>query len=143
MDLHSTENQHLALPEGRTTGQLVQDVLRDVQGIFRSEVKLAKMEAKEEATKAFRGIALLAGGALIGLLAMGFFLWALIYLLTTWLSPAASTLIVALMLGITAGLLVAAGRKQMEKVHAVPEKTAESVKENVEWLKQQNKYSTR
>jgi hypothetical protein len=51
----------------------------------------------------------------------------------------AAALCVALLAGIGAAVMFSSGRKALKEVNAKPEKTIESVKENVAWLKDQTK----
>ncbi|HET8548466.1 MAG TPA: phage holin family protein [Bryobacteraceae bacterium] len=123
----------------RSTGDVLKDIIGNMQDIIRSEVRLARVEMKEETGKMFRAAAVLAAGAVLALYGLLFILLALVYTLTTSLSPAASALIVGVALAIVAGILVSAGRARLRKVSPKPEKTIDTVKENIEWLKGQTK----
>lgn len=131
-------------PDTRSSAEIVQDVVQEVQEIFRSEVHLAKVEITQEAKKAARGAAVLFGGTILGLFALGLLLWAAVYALSLVLPLWAAALIVGVAVGIAAGIMIAAGRTRMKQVHPKPETTIRTVKENVEWLKNQTlKHQTR
>jgi len=122
----------------RSFSTVLQDVVRNLQEIVRAEVRLAKIELREEAVKAKSGGILVAAGAIGGLYAMLFLLFAVFYALT-WVMPDwASALTVAAPLAIAAGVLINAGMTHLKKMHP-PNKTIESLKENVEWAKQPTK----
>jgi apolipoprotein N-acyltransferase len=94
---------------------------------------------KEETGKMARAGAMLGAGAVLGLYALFFLFLGLVYVLTTFLSPAASALIVGVTLALVAGILVSVGRGRLRNATPKPEKTIETVKENIEWLKGQTK----
>ena len=113
--------------------KLLEDAFANVQDIIRSEVRLAKAEAKEEAVKAGRAAALLGGGIALALFALGFLLWSAVYGL--WLAWPAwlAALAIGVFLAIVAGAAIVAGRARMRRVHVPPPRTVESVKETLEW----------
>jgi Putative Actinobacterial Holin-X, holin superfamily III len=121
--------------DNRSSGEIVQDLVQNVQEILRSEVRLAKAEITLEAKKAARGAAISAGGAILAIFALGLLLWTGVYALALALPMWAAALIVGVLVGITAGAMLAVGRARMKQVHPKPETTIRSVKENVQWLK--------
>src|SRR5690348_3033798 len=120
-----------------TFTQLFQDAFSSIREIIRSEVRLAKTETKEEMSEAGRAGAILGGGIVLTLYALGFALLAgvtaLSLLVATWLA----FLIVAVVVGIAAAVLIASGRRKLQHVDLKPQKTITSVKENLQWAKQQ------
>ena len=121
--------------DNRSSAEVVQDLVQNVQEILRSEVRLAKAEITQEAKKAARSVAISAGGAILAIFALGLLLWAAVYALSLALPLWAAALIMAVLVGIVAGIMLAAGRARMKQVHPKPETTIRSVKENVQWLK--------
>jgi|SRR5579884_700066 len=123
----------------RTMAELVRDVIGDVQSIMRSEVLLARIETKEEVGKAAAASKLLVIAGVVGLFAAAFALvtvfQALCLVLPAWLSA----LIICVVLGIIAGGMASAGIAQWKRFHPVPPKTAETVKENVQWARNQTR----
>jgi hypothetical protein len=105
--------------------------------MMRSEVRLAKVEIREEASKSARAGAMLAAGGVIGIMAAGFVLVCVAQLLDLVMPDWAAALLVGLALGITAAVLVTKGRENLRM--PVPDKTIENVKENVEWMKNQTR----
>ena len=47
-----------------------------------------------------------------------------------------AALIIGILLALVAGVAYFAGRRRLEDVDVVPQETAETLKENVEWAKQ-------
>jgi uncharacterized membrane protein len=125
--------------DNRSSGEIIQDLLENVQEILRSEVRLAKAEITQEAKKAARSVAISAGGAILAIFALGLVLWAAVYALSLVLPMWAAALIIGVLVGIIAGAMIAAGRTRMKQVNPKPETTIRSVKENVEWVKNQTR----
>jgi len=121
----------------RPMAEVFRDIIGNVQEMVRSEVRLAKVEIRDETTKTVRAGALLAAGAILAMVA-GIFLLVCVAQLLDLVMPAwAATLVVALALGIPAAILISKGRDRLRV--PMPEKTMENVKENVEWMKNQTK----
>ncbi|MCU1237163.1 MAG: hypothetical protein JWP63_5130 [Candidatus Solibacter sp.] len=128
------------MPMGeRSFSELLQDIVRNIQEILRSEIRLAKTEIGQELVKTKSAGALLGGGAVAGLFATFFALLALVYGLTRVMPDWAAALVVAVVMGVAAAIALTAGKKQLKQVHATPDKTLHSIKENVEWVQQQTK----
>jgi uncharacterized membrane protein YqjE len=123
----------------RPFSDIVSDIVAHSQEIVRSEVRLAKAEIKQEASKAARASTMLVAGALLGVIALGFFLWTAVYALALVMPFWAAALIVALVLAIVAGALASMGWAKIRQVNPQPEKAKQEVKEDVQWLKQQTK----
>jgi protein-S-isoprenylcysteine O-methyltransferase Ste14 len=115
---------------------LVKGVLHDVRQLIRDEVALARVELREQASRA--KLAASALGAAAAALALGavFLLVAVaagIADLLDW--PIwAGFLIVALLLSVAGFVMLSMGRSKLRTVHAVPEQTVETLKENSEWI---------
>lgn len=121
----------------RPMAEVFRDIIGNVQEMVRSEVRLARVEIKDEASKTARAGAMLAAGAVLAMIAGVFLLVCLAQLLDLIMPDWAAALIVALALGIPAAILISKGR---DRLHVpMPEKTIENVKENVEWMKNQTK----
>ena len=123
----------------RSIGSLVNDIVGNVQEIIRSEVRLAKAEVTEELTKASRAVIWLVAGAVIAVMALGFLLLTVVYVLAHFFQPWVAALIVALGSGAIGGALAALGASQMKRVSLTPPRTITSVQENLQWAKAQAK----
>lgn len=123
----------------RSFSELLQAILRNVQEIMRSEVCLVKAEFREEAAKAKTSIALLGFGALAAMLAVVFLLLTIVFALGLVMPLWASALIVGGMLATAAVVMFIWGIKRFKQIHPTPERTLETMKENVQWAKQYTK----
>jgi len=114
----------------------LQDIFANIQEIFRSEFKLAKTEISEQAAKAAKSGAPLGSGIVLALYALGFILLAIVYALEMVVAAWLAALIVGAGVALVAAILISIGRKRLQQVR-VPQKTIVSVKENVQWAKNQ------
>jgi ABC-type proline/glycine betaine transport system permease subunit len=121
----------------RTVTDVLQDIMGNVQEIIRAEFRLAKAETKEKVRTASGPATMLGVGALIGIYGLGFVLLAAMYALSKVVVAWVAALIVGVALAITAAILVSTGKKALKRISPVPEKTVQSVKENVQWSKDQ------
>ena len=117
-------------------GGLVRGILTDLRTLIREEIALARVEIREQAGKA-RAAALSFGMAAAALAFGGAFLLIAIAFgiadLLNW--PVwAGFLIVAVLLSLVGMFTLSAGRKQLRTIHAVPEETVSTLKENSEWI---------
>jgi uncharacterized membrane protein YqjE len=115
--------------------KLVEGAFANVQEIIRSEVRLAKVETREELTKAARAGALLGGGIVLALFALGFLLWSAVYGLWIAWPGWLAALVVGAILAIIAGVAITFGRTKMRGVKVPPPRTMENVRENLEWVR--------
>ena len=123
----------------RSFSDLLQDIIRNVQEIVRSEVRLAKTEIREEAVKTKASLVLLGAGALTGFFAILFLLLMIASALALVMPNWAAALVVGAALAVAAGVMLTGGVKSFERIHPTPERTVETIKENIEWAKRQTK----
>jgi len=123
----------------RSITEVLQNIVRNVQEIVRSEVRLAKTEIVEEAGEAKTAGLLLGMGAVAAIFATLFLLLMIVYALSRVIPDWAAALTVGAALAIVASVLLTAGVKRFKEIHPTPERTVETIKENVEWAKQQSK----
>jgi uncharacterized membrane protein YqjE len=117
-------------------GGLIRGILNDLRTLIREEIALARIEIREQAGRA-KAAALSFGIAVAALLFGGIFLLVAIALGIAYLIgwPAwTGFLIVAIVLCAGGYFTLASGRKQLAAVHAVPEETVTTLKENSEWI---------
>jgi hypothetical protein len=133
-----------AAPDTRTNDATVSDLISglvsDAQQLVHREVDLAKREVAIQIDKVKQGAVTLsigAGLAVIGALLLGHMLVYLVQDLTG-LSIWVSYLIVGAIIAVGGGLLLMQGMKQIKEVDPVPRETIESVKEDIQWIKEQN-----
>jgi hypothetical protein len=117
-------------------GGLIRGILMDLRTLIREEIALARVEIREQVTRA-RTAAISFGIALGALLFGGIFLLIAMAMgiadLLNW--PAwTGFLIVAVLLALIGFVTLSSGRKKLQTVHAVPEETVTTLKENSEWI---------
>jgi uncharacterized membrane protein YqjE len=125
-----------------TSGESVADLLKQLSEqtsrLASLEVALAKAEAREKGKQAGVGASMLGGASLFGLLASGTLTAALVLALATAMNDWLAALIVGVVYLVIAGVLVLIGRQRLRRAAPfAPEQTTESVKEDVEWVKNQ------
>jgi uncharacterized membrane protein YqjE len=121
----------------RPMTEVVRDIIGNIQEMVRSEARLARVEIREETAKTTRAGAMLAAGAVCGILGAVFVLVCVAQLLDLVMPDWAAALLIGLVLGIAAIVLISKGRQRLHL--PVPEKTIENVKENVEWIRNQTR----
>jgi hypothetical protein len=120
--------------------RLVGGIVSDLQTLLRQELQLAKTEARQEWDKTKTAAEAMAAGA--GMLTVSGLLlcWALVHLIN-WAAPGmplwACFALVGVGIGLVGGILTAVARNKAAQVHVVPPQTAETLRENVQWLKNQ------
>ena len=115
---------------------LVKELSSQVGVLVRQEVDLAKAEATEKGKKAGLGAGMLAGALAAALLMLGSLTAFLIIVIALAIPDWAAALCVTGLWAAIAGLLALRGREKVRQVgRPVPEKTVDTAKEDVEWLK--------
>jgi Flp pilus assembly protein TadB len=117
---------------------VVGDVVSDVQEIVRSEVRLARAEIREEATKAAAAGKLAGIAGVLALYAFGFLLAAVMMALQLAMPAWLAGVCVALACALPAYVLWKTASARFRQVKTKPEKTIETVKENLHWNRNQN-----
>ena len=123
----------------RSVADVLQDILRNVQDILRSEVRLAKAEIRQEATQAATAALWMTIGVVGLLSAWMFLLWTAVYALARVLPLWAATLVIAGAVACAGGTVLTAGLRRFTRMKPMPERTIESLQENLEWMKQPTK----
>lgn len=125
--------------EGRSFGELVGQLSNDLSRLVRQEILLAKTEAKEEATKAGKGVGLLGGAGLAANLMLVFLSLTVMFALGNVMDLAWAALIVTVLWAIGAAVLAAAGRSRLRAVDPALEQTTQTLKDDARWAKGQIK----
>jgi uncharacterized membrane protein YqjE len=121
----------------RSMGDVLKDIISNVQEMVRAELRLAKVELREEAGRSAAAGKLMVMGGGMALLAVGFVLTAVAQLLSLAMPNWLATLIVGAVLAIAGMVLLSKGKAQFTV--PTPTKTIDNVKENVQWMKDQTK----
>ena len=126
----------MSVRDVRSIPDVVRDILGNLQEIVRSEFRLAKIEIREEVSKAAQASTSLGAGLMLTFYAIGFLLLAGVYALSIVVATWLAALIVGIAVGVLALILVQQGKKKLASVRP-PAETIDSVKENVQWAKNQ------
>ncbi len=119
----------------KSLGELVSTATRELSALVRNEVQLAKVEIKQEVTAAGKGAGLLGGAGFLGVLALVFLSVSAAYGIS-WLGVplGCAFFTVGALYAIAAAVLALTGKKNLQKV-GPPEKTIETVKDDIAWAK--------
>jgi hypothetical protein len=122
-------------PEQTSIGELIGEISDDLSKLFRQEVELAKVELKQEASKAGKAAGMLGAAGFAGYMTILLLSFALVYALANVMDHGWAFLIVAVIWGIVGAVLFANGRKKVKDVSPMPNRTVETLKEDAKWLK--------
>ena len=123
----------------RSATEVLKDIVGNVQSIIRAEVRLARAETKEEMGKLFSAGTRFMAGAIVALYGGFFIFLCFVYALSTVMAPWLAALLVGTALAVVGGILLSSGLGRLRQVSPKPEKTIETVKENIEWMKGQSR----
>lgn len=121
--------------EQTSVGEMIGNISNDLSQLFRQEVELAKVELKQEASKAGKAAGMLGAAGFAGYLAIVLLSFALVFGLGNVMDLGWAALIVAVIWGVIGGVLYANGRKKLKTVDPVPHRTVDTLKEDASWLK--------
>lgn len=121
----------------RPLSELLSDMTQQITTLFRQEVELAKVEVRQEVSEAGKAVGILVGGGVAAFVALLILAMAASWGLAAVMPAGWAFLIVALVIAVIAGVLVVVGRNRLREVSPKPEQTIETVKEDVQWLKNQ------
>jgi uncharacterized membrane protein YqjE len=122
-------------PGDRPLGQLLADMTSEMGTLVRQEIQLAKVETKEEVTRAGKAVGMLGGAAIAAHMALLFLSLALAWLLDQAMNRALAFAIVGVLYAIGAAVLLSVGRRQAKLINPVPQQTVDTLKEDVAWAK--------
>jgi hypothetical protein len=119
-----------------STGELVKELSRDFSTLVRQEIELARAEMTEKGKQAGRGVGMFGGAAVIGLAVVGGSMATIIVLLDLVLPLWLATLLTTLGYAGIAAVLALRGRDELKETgRPIPERTKQSVKEDIQWAK--------
>jgi len=127
-----------------STGDLVRELSEQTTTLVRQEMELAKAELSQKGKVVGAGAGMLGGAALVGLLALGVLTALILSLLDKAMDFSLAASIVTLVYAAGAAVLAMAGRDRIKQgMPPAPEETVETVKEDVEWARNQAKSARR
>jgi uncharacterized membrane protein YqjE len=120
----------------KSLGELFSVLTSDMSTLFRQEVALAKIEAKDEMKRGGKAAGMYGGAGLGGWMAVLFLSFALAWLLDQAMNTALAFAIVGVLWAIVAMVLLKRGKQQMAAVQPLPQ-TVQTLKEDAQWVKTQ------
>jgi len=125
--------------EGRSIGDLLGDLGRQTGTLVRKEIDLAKVEVTSSVGRMSRGAATAGIGGALAYAGLLVTLFAIVYLLAEAMPLWIAALIVGVLTLAVGGLIAMSGVNRIKNTDMAPKQTAETVKENVEFVKEQMK----
>jgi uncharacterized membrane protein YqjE len=127
---------YTATDSDRTLGRIIKDLTADFSTLFRSEVALLKLEIRDMVAKLGGGAAMFAGAVFLGLFGLAFLFVTIVLGLVALGVPAwVSSLIVTVVLFVSAAVLAIMGKKKFAAVKFVPSDSVENLKSDIESIK--------
>jgi hypothetical protein len=113
----------LEAEDGRSLGEVLGDVTRNISTLMQQELALAKAELRQSGSRAGKGVGLFAGAAVAGLLFLVFLSVSAWWGLGQFIGNEWSALVVAAVWVIIAVILALSGKKEMERIQGIPKTT--------------------
>ena len=127
-----------------SVSELIKDLSRDISDLVRQEIELARAEMMEKGKKAGIGAGMFGGAALMGAAAVGGSMATIVIVLDLWMPLWLAALITTVVYAAVAAVLAMRGRDELRQTGTpIPEKTKESVKEDIQWAKTRAQSSSR
>lgn len=124
----------------QSMGELFKQLSDDMSTLVRQELRLAQAEMTEKGRRAGIGAGMFGGAGLLGVMALATLTACVIAALAEGMDVWLAALIVTIVYAAGAGLLALRGKERIQTATPpVPEQTAETVKEDVQWAKTQLK----
>lgn len=119
-------------------GELASEVAKDLSTLVRQEIALAKAELRQEAKTAGVAAGALGGAGFAGYFVLLFLSLALMWGLDALMPLGWAAVVVAAGWAVIAAVLGVVGRSRLKRFSPKPERTIETVKEDVQWAKTRN-----
>lgn len=124
----------------RSTAELLKQLSDQTTTLVRHELELAKVELTEKGKQAGIGAGMFGAAGMVGLYAVGALTAAFILVLSLAMSGWLAALIIAVVYGALAGVLALTGKNRVSRgVPPAPEQTVETVKQDVEYVRERAK----
>lgn len=126
-----------SVPNGRGIGPLLRSITADLSTLVTKQIELAKQELGEMVGTRAKAIGVFGAAAVLGLFVVGFLGMAGAEALALVLPRWAAMLIVGAVFALLAAAAVVVARSWLRSSASKPDLTTGSLKEDVEWAKQQ------
>lgn len=125
--------------QDRSIGELFSELATETGTLIRKEIELAKVELGQKANRVGRNVGYLVLGGAVAYAALLALLAAIIIALANVLPWWAAAFIVAVVVGIVAAVMISKALAALKQTELAPRQTTETLKEDVQWAKQQMK----
>jgi uncharacterized membrane protein YqjE len=125
--------------QDRSIGELFAELANETGTLIRQELALAKVEIGEKANRVGRNVGKLVLGGAVAYAALLALLAAIVILLANVMPWWVAALVVAILVGIVAGVLISKAVTALKETNVAPRQTVETLKEDAQWAKQQVK----
>jgi hypothetical protein len=128
-----------ALREDRSIGELFGQLSQDMTLLVRQELQLARAEMSDKISRLTTNLVSVGAGGFVAYLGGLALVAALILAIRDLanISLAVSALIVGAVLAIAGYMMLQKGLKELKRVDLAPRRTVESLKDDVQWAKEQ------
>ncbi len=134
--MEDTTTARPATTQGSSTADLVKHLSEQIGRLARDEVRLAQLELMRTGRRVGLGIGMFSGGGLLALYGFGCLLAAAIIGLATAVAAWLAALIIGAGLFAAAGIAALLGRAELRKTTPGPERVVDSVRADVEEIKE-------
>jgi uncharacterized membrane protein YqjE len=122
----------------QSLGELVSRMTSDVGSLVSTQIELAKVEIKEEVRRAGKGVGMVGGGGLAAWFALLLVSMGIAFGIGDAMDSVGwGFVIVGVVYAAVAAVLVLKGKQQITSATPIAEQTVETIKEDVEWARQQ------
>lgn len=115
---------------------LLSDAINQLSRLVRGEMALAKAEVAQNLRSAALGVGLLAGAAILALVALNVLAVALVGLIATWVGPGWAALIVGVLILAVAAILAMRGLSSLKPENLAPTRTVRNVQADAQTIKE-------
>jgi uncharacterized membrane protein YqjE len=137
VDSGATPVQPTQDPADRSLGELVKFVSEDLSHLVRSEIRLAQVEVTQKAKGLGAGIGAFGAAGVLALFGVGLLLTTAVLALSLVLPAWLAALIVTVVVFVIAGIAALLGKKKVNEAGPpVPTRAVESVKDDVQEIKE-------
>ena len=121
----------------RSFGELIGELSGDFTRLVRQEIELAKVETKEDLSRAGKSAGMFGGAGIAAWLTLLFLSLALMFALANGMDEGWAALIVAVIWAVAAAVLAALGRSKLRQATPPLQETKETLKEDAQWARRQ------
>jgi len=135
--VHTNPDPTQPIEADKSLGDLLSRLTKDFSSLVSTQVDLAKLEIKEEVSRAGKGAGILTGGAVAAWLAVVLLSFAAAWGLAEVMPTGFAFLIVGAVWLAAAAVLLLRGRNELKSINPVPQQTKAELQEYIQWARQQ------